>query len=109
MNKKYRLNKILFNIIFHNGKTSNSENFTIKFKENPNGKRIGISVSKKFFKKSTLRNKIKRQIRSILLSKVPKMKNFDLIVFVKKNYNNFMYKDLENELISLIKKNKILD
>ncbi|MGL4647237.1 MAG: ribonuclease P protein component [Mycoplasmoidaceae bacterium] len=108
MNKNHKLNKVLFNVVFHEGKISYSPNFIIKFKKNPNGKRIGISVSKKNFKKSTLRNKIKRQVRSILNQVLPQIQNFDLIIIIKKKYNITMYKELEKELITLLKKNKIL-
>lgn len=109
MNKKYRLNKVLFNDLFKNSKVSHSDNFIIKFKMNSEQKaRIGISTSKKFFKSSVLRNKIKRQIRSILQPIVSQMKSFDLVIIVKKEYNVYSYEKQKEELISLIKKNNIL-
>ncbi|MGL5246111.1 MAG: ribonuclease P protein component [Mycoplasmoidaceae bacterium] len=110
MNKKYRLNKVLFNDVFKISKVSHSDNFIIKFKNNSEKKaRIGISASKKFFKSSVLRNKIKRQIRSILQPIVSQLKSFDLVIIAKKEYDINSYEKQKEELISLIKKNNILN
>ncbi len=110
MNKKYRLNKVLFNDVFKSGKASHSDHFIIKFKKNSEQKtRIGISTSKKFFKGSVLRNRIKRQIRSIFQPIATQMKNFDLVIIAKKEYNVNSFEKQKEELISLIKNNNILN
>lgn len=69
-----------------------------------NHSRIGISVSKKIGN-AVVRNKIKRQIRMMLIDFYDFEKSkFDLIIIVRNNYLKKAYKDCKNELEMLIKK-----
>lgn len=68
--------------------------------------RIGFSIEKKFFKKATSRNRIKRLLREAFQENLEKIKkNFDIVVFYKKNEGDPDFK----AVLALVKKiiNKI--
>lgn len=88
-NKKIIKNKIEFNKLFNNSKQIQSNLYIIKYSKN-NEFRYGVSISKKIFKLAVVRNKIKRQIKSII-NTIDIDLNLNLIILVKKGYdiNNF--------------------
>lgn len=64
--------------------------------------RVGISVSKKIGN-AVVRNKIKRQIRMMLIECYDFTKSkYDLVIIVKDNYLNKGYNDCKKELEALI-------
>ena len=110
MNQKYRLNEVLCNDVFKSGKASHSDHFIIRFKKNTEQKtRIGITTTKRFFKGSVLRNRSKRQIRWIFQPIATQMKDCDLVIIAKKEYNVNSFEKQKEELISLSKNNNILN
>lgn len=77
--------------------------YSIKNKENI--LRYGISVSKKNWK-AWERNKIKRQVRSIIWEylKVSENHSVDVIVMVRKEYENKTFNENTDNFIKLINK-----
>lgn len=66
--------------------------------------RIGISVSKKLGN-AVVRNKIKRQIRMMLIESYNfNASKYDLIIIVRNNYLKKAYKESKRDLEMLIKK-----
>ncbi len=84
------IKKIEFNEIFKNSDQMFTNFFILKY-SNSEKFRYGISVSKKIFKSSVKRNKVKRQIRSILYQYKPSF-NKNIIIVVNKKYeiDNFL-------------------
>ncbi len=101
-NKKIIKNKIEFNKIFNNSKQIHSNLYIIKYSKNDEF-RYGISISKKMFKLAVTRNKIKRQIKSIINS-IDINLNLNIIVLVKKNYDVNNYSKSKEDFIKIIKK-----
>lgn len=66
---------------------------------------FGISVSKKVGN-AVVRNKIKRQIKSIIDKKDYK-NDFNCIIIVRKNFLNNSYLENENQLLEVLKKFKL--
>ncbi len=106
MKKKYR---ILKNTEFQ--KIKNSKKFTegkfvviYPIAKKLNHSRIGISVSKKIGN-AVVRNKIKRQIRSIFSMNLDfdSLKN-DYLVFPRASYNFKNFIKIKEEILALIKK-----
>lgn len=94
-----------FSNLINKGKKSWNDIFSIYYGNNMCANyRFGISVSKKIGN-AVVRNKIKRQIRSI----IDKHKNIyqnekDYIIIVRKNYINLNFSDIEVKFLELIKK-----
>lgn len=61
---------------------------------------FGISVSKKIGN-AVVRNKIKRQIKSIL-DKNNYQKNFNCIIIIRRSILEFNYKEIEEDLIEIL-------
>lgn len=75
--------------------------FVIHFRENKNGKlRVGINVGKRNGGAVT-RNKIKRQIRTIVSTHFDFTKPLDLIILVRPAYSPSLYRKAEEELKGL--------
>lgn len=94
-----------FSKIINNGKKCWNDVYSIYYDTNSYEEyRIGISVSKKIGN-AVVRNKIKRQIRSIA-DKYKKIyqNGKDYIIIVRKNYINFKFSELETKYLELINK-----
>ncbi len=96
--------KKLFNYIINNSSFKKNNYFVIyNEKNNDNNLRFGIAVSKKYGH-AVDRNKIKRQVRSIIDNNRNLFKNdFNYIIMVRKSCQETAYKVLENALIELLK------
>lgn len=101
-NKKVIKNKIEFNKLFNNSKQIQSNLYIAKYSIS-NEFRYGISISKKMFKLAVTRNKIKRQIKSIINS-IDIDLNLNMIILIKRNYNINNYSKSKEDFIKLIKK-----
>ena len=103
--KKYEIIKEHneFNNIINTGKYIKGQFYIIYNKDNTNGRRFGIAVSKKYGT-AVERNRIKRQTRMILENNKNLFKNgYDYIIIVKKNAKNIKYRELEEDILNIIK------
>lgn len=106
MKKEYRIkkNEEFSKIISLNNNFSNSLYKIYRSKSLKDYSRIGISVSKKLGN-AVVRNKIKRQIRMMLIECYDfASSKYDLIIIVRNNYLNKGYIDCKNQLELLLKK-----
>lgn len=95
MKKDYRIkNNIRFGEVVHQGKCKKNNSYTIHFLKNDiKNIRVGISVSKKIGK-AVVRNKIKRQVRSMCDKLIDFQSNsFDIVIVIKKNYLDKTFND----------------
>lgn len=104
MNKLYRVKHSEdFQTIIGNKKSVVSKQFVIYYKNNDlDHYRVGISVSKKLGK-AVQRNKIKRQVRSIIHENFDKNQKLDYIVIVR---NRYLYKTFDENKQDLMKLQK---
>lgn len=83
--------------------------FFIYYKKSPDNFRYGISVGKKLGI-AVLRNKVKRQVRMMIRSFLPEVKNNKcmMIIIVRKTYFDYDFKEcqqrLKNSILSIAKK-----
>lgn len=83
--------------------------FYFNYKKRNDHPRFGISINKKHFKKAVTRNKIKRQIKSMLQSFYKDInKNIDILIMVRSNFLENTFDNNKKELIEQFKKIKIL-
>lgn len=81
-----------------------TKHYVIHFRENSNGySRIGISVSKKNGH-AVIRNKIRRQIRSMIAKEYDLNRSLDLIIIVRANYVTEEFSLEKSELIAGLEK-----
>lgn len=109
MKKQYRIKKNEeFDILIKTNKKFVSEFFSIYYdKKKENFARFGISVSKKVGN-AVVRNKIKRQMRMIIINCVNfKEFNFDCIIIVRKKFLDNDFETNKNNFENSIKKCKI--
>ena len=78
--------------------------FIIYFRKNNNYNRYGISVPTKTGK-ANIRNKIKRRIKNIIdINKISIQKSFDYVIIIRKGLVELSYKEIEINLLDLLKK-----
>lgn len=71
--------------------------------------RIGISISQKVSKKAVIRNRIKRQVRSVLRQFLPEIKKTGkMVIVVKKGATECQFEHFLRELKELLLKAKII-
>ncbi len=100
MQKKNRILKNEdFIRIIKKGKIVKSENASFFYLKNSfNYPRVGITVSKKVSKLAIIRNKVKRRIRFIMMTKLNMELPIDLVIIAKNNIKNITYKNLSCEI-----------
>ncbi len=109
--RKYKLKKDNdFKRIFNNGKYRQEDFIKIKFLKNDSDiSRFAFIVGLKVSKKAVLRNKIKRRLEEVIHSVFDQIKSgFDIIVFIDKIIIEKKYTEIEESLINLLKKSKII-
>lgn len=98
-------NKKIFKKIFKNKTSFYSLYFTFIYKPNDvKHLRYAILISKKNEKKAVHRNKIKRQIRSILRNCEFNKYFFDVVIIPKKAFLNFNFENKKKDLLKAIDK-----
>jgi ribonuclease P protein component len=95
-----------FDRIIQNNKPFKYQSFLVYLEKDKENYRFGISVSKKICN-AVGRNKIKRQIRSIIDSN-KYQNNFDCIIIARKSILNYSFSELEEQLNYCFKKLNIL-
>ena len=109
--KKFRLTKQTdFKNIFKKGSKSFGKFFSIRYlANNLDNCRFAVVVSNKVSKKAVVRNRLRRQIRSILNDNLSKFsqKN-DIIINILTSSVDSNYKTLEKELLNILKNNKLI-
>ena len=110
MKKIYRLKKNEdFSKIIKKKKSFSNKSYILYIdKKNDEQAKIGISVSKKIGN-AVVRNKIKRQIRMMLIEKeYYKIINYDIIIIVRVNYLLNKYDENKKYLDFIMKTSKII-
>lgn len=109
LQKKYRVNKSKdYHLIYKKAKRYVSR-YVILFVKGNNLEfnRFGIVTSKKIGK-AVRRNKIKRQIRAIIMNESSNLKkSFDLVIVSRINIKNAGYYEIYKDLKSVFKKAKL--
>lgn len=94
-----------FSNLFKNKTTYYSSFFIIHAVKNNLGYlRYAIAINKKNFKTAVERNKIKRQIRSILRELENKDINADILIIPKNNFSKIEFLNKKSDLFNLIVK-----
>lgn len=104
--KEYRVKKSqeIEKIIKHKNSVGNKNFVIYKLKNNEASHyRIGLSIGKKYGN-AVLRNKMKRQIRSILRNNKDLIMNFDYIVVIKPASRELEFEDISNNICNLLRK-----
>ena len=110
LSKENRLRKREdFDNILKNGKPTTGRFIFLKFLKNNLGvSRFCFVVNLKISKKSTIRNKIKRQLKDIIRNNLNNIKSgFDVAIIAKSEIVNNKYKKIKEEVESLIEKTKL--
>lgn len=72
--------------------------------------KVGISVSKKVSKKAVVRNRLKRQIKGVIRTKLPEIKSgWKIVIVVQPKAIECKYEHFLRELEKLLKQAKIID
>ncbi|PKM91223.1 ribonuclease P protein component [Candidatus Falkowbacteria bacterium HGW-Falkowbacteria-1] len=106
-NKKNRVTKTKeIENIFKNGKSFYNDILGFKVLKNEiKNNRFCIIISAKVSKKAVVRNKIKRQIRAIIIGEKNILRNdFDIVIIVNKNIVGRDFSEIKNSLNSAFKK-----
>jgi len=100
-----------FDAVYQRGFRRGSHCFTLRVLRCPEQPtRIGISISKKVSKRAVVRNRIKRQVRSILRSFLPRTKSgFSIVIGVRIEATECDYPQYLQELEQLLVKAEVLN
>lgn len=113
MNKKYRIRKNNeFKNVITIGQKILTKYFNIYYVEKNsliNNLRFGITISKKIEKLAVVRNKIKRQIKEIIIKNqfLKTLEKKDIVILVKRDFLNLSYEEKEKLLIKELNKLKV--
>ena len=92
--------------IINNSRAKKSKYFSVYYRKNNKSNRYGITVPKKTGPAVT-RNKIKRQLRSII-DKNDYQNNFNCIIIVRKSILNKTYQEITNQLFEIVEQQKLI-
>jgi len=98
----------IFNNIIQKGTFFKNKHFVIYIKERKNEKtKFGIAISNKTGK-AFIRNKLKRKVRAIIDENKNLFQNsYDYIIMIRKTCVESTYKEMNNDLVDLIKEVKV--
>lgn len=110
LKKKNKVNAALFKVVIKKGSGYFNQNISLKIiKTADKGRKFGISVSKKELKTAVKRNLLKRRTLSILQKIEPKISaGFSCVFFLKKGALDLPYLKLQDEIVFLLKKAKVI-
>lgn len=93
-----------FKKVFRSGRALENQFFRVKFLKNyKNKNRFGFVVSNKLSKKATVRNTIKRRLRSSCRPLTENLEDsFDIVIWPKAESVKLRYKDFSRSLWELI-------
>lgn len=99
-----------FDAVFKQGEGSKEDFLYLKIKKNNlETSRFGFVVSKKFSKKATERNKIKRRLSELVGLKMPTLKKgIDGVIVIMPGLKKSGFRELEESINELFKKSKLL-
>jgi len=99
-----------FEKVFKEGKGFKEDLLVLKkVKNNLKNSRFGFVVSKTFFKKATLRNKIKRRLRELVRIKLNEIKKgIDVVIIAKPGLETKDFQEIKEIVNKLFKKAKII-
>lgn len=86
-----------FDQVFRKGKSKKTDSLILKkLKNDLDRSRFGFTVSKKFFKKAVLRNRIKRKLRAAVLRRLGKLeKSSDVVIVALPGIENKKVSEIE--------------
>lgn len=97
---------------YRHGQIARGRSFTIKYVQNPRRvhPRFAVVVSKKIYKSAVKRNRIRRRIYEILRGEHERVRQSTDIVLtvIDPTILTTEYKELQEQLISLLEKNSLL-
>ena len=97
-------NRLEFTKIIKTCKYQKNDFFIIYYRKNNATNRYGISIPKKTGK-AHIRNKIKRQIKSIIDNNKNNIQNsYDYVIIIRKKLLELKYKEMEEKFLILTKK-----
>ena len=110
LNKKKRVNKSLFGATLKKGSGYFSSNISLKTTKNSDSRpKFAVSVPKKELKSAVKRNLLKRRVFSILRIFEPKISiGCNNVFFLKKGALDLSYQQLQDEIVFLLKKAKLI-
>lgn len=105
MKKEYRIKKSKdFDYIIKQKKSFANRQFVIYYNKTENNNvRLGISVSKKLGK-AHIRNKLKRYVRECINKRKNILKNYDLIIIIRKGALDLKYQDFDKSINHILTK-----
>lgn len=107
LKRSYRLRKDRdFQKLYKSGQRHSSPNFTLYYLASKlEYSRVGFVVSKKVSKSAVVRNKLRRRTTAVLESVYSDLvQSFDMIILIRRDFNNLSPQDLQAELRALLKK-----
>ncbi len=109
--KAHRLKKEKdFQEVMKQGRTVSKAFLILKFRKNDLAvTRIGFVVSQKISKRATIRNRVKRRLKGLARSSLPRLRSgYDLIFFTKKGIEEKNFREVEIAAKSLLEKAGLL-
>lgn len=108
--QKNRLKKADFEQIFRNGNKLYNQYCNIRYLSNRlDYCRFAVIVSNKISKKATERNKVRRRVKAVIQENLSNFsKNYDIVITVLSSLAELDYKELQENLLNLLKKNRLL-
>ena len=110
LKKKNRVNKHLFTDIIQKGVVYYSQNLSLRFIKTQNQKpRFSVYVPKKELKSAVKRNLLRRRAQAVLRKILTKVdQKINCVILLKKGALDLPFLKLEDEIIFLLKKARIL-